>query len=162
MGVRLTAVEAWERLAAAHTGILTTLRRDGRPVPLPIWFVVLDRRIYLSTPAASRKATRIRRDARASLLVESGESWVELSAVLVQGTATVVTDPPKQARAAEALTVKYDGHARPDDRLPEAVRDFYAVERAVIRLDPDGEPTSWDNSRIRLLPAATPSLEGQT
>jgi PPOX class probable F420-dependent enzyme len=160
MGVRLEADEAWERLASAHTGILTTLRRDGRPVPLPIWFVVLDRRIYLSTPEASRKVGRVRRDARASLLVESGTSWVELFGVLVQGSATVVTDAAERTAAAEALARKYTDHARPDDRLPSAVRRFYSGERVVIRLDPDVEPVSWDNTRIRLLPEPTPTEEG--
>ena len=55
MGVRLTEDEAWAELAAAHTGILTTLRRDGRPVPLPVWFVALDRHVYVRTPARTRK-----------------------------------------------------------------------------------------------------------
>ena len=40
MSVRLSDEEAWAELAAAHTGIFTTLRRDGRPVTLPTWFVV--------------------------------------------------------------------------------------------------------------------------
>ena len=38
MGVRLDDDEAWAELDAAHTGILTTLRRDGWPVSLPVWF----------------------------------------------------------------------------------------------------------------------------
>ena len=57
MGVRLTEDEAWAELAAAHTGILTTLRRDGRPVPLPVWFVALDRTIYVRTPGARTRSS---------------------------------------------------------------------------------------------------------
>ena len=41
MGVRLSEEEAWAELATAHTGILTTLRRDGRPVSLPVWLVAV-------------------------------------------------------------------------------------------------------------------------
>ncbi|MGH9137555.1 MAG: pyridoxamine 5'-phosphate oxidase family protein [Acidimicrobiales bacterium] len=44
MGVRLTDDEAWAFLENGHIGILTSLRRDGWPVSLPVWFVVLDRR----------------------------------------------------------------------------------------------------------------------
>ena len=47
MGVRLSEEEAWAELGAAHTGILTTLRRDGRPVSLPVWFATVGRRIYV-------------------------------------------------------------------------------------------------------------------
>ena len=32
MGIRLAPTEAWDVIAASHTGILTTLRRDGLPV----------------------------------------------------------------------------------------------------------------------------------
>ena len=43
----MTTDEAWGVLASAHTGIFTSLRHDGVPVSLPVWFVALDRRVYL-------------------------------------------------------------------------------------------------------------------
>jgi Pyridoxamine 5'-phosphate oxidase len=44
--------EAWEAVGAAHTGILTTLRRDGGPIALPVWFVVDDRTVAMMTDNA--------------------------------------------------------------------------------------------------------------
>ena len=82
MGVRLSEDEAWAELEHAHTGILTTLRQDGRPVSLPVWFVARDRRIYVRTPAKTRKVEHVRNDPRATFLVERGEKWVELCAVM--------------------------------------------------------------------------------
>jgi hypothetical protein len=55
-GIRLSVDEAWDTIDRAHTGILTTLRRDGVPVSLPVWFVVLDRRIYVSGPANTKSS----------------------------------------------------------------------------------------------------------
>ncbi len=75
--IRLTPEEAWDFVEGAHTGILGTLRSDGMPIMLPIWFVVIERRIYVRTSADSKKAKRARRDARASFLVERGERWAE-------------------------------------------------------------------------------------
>lgn len=43
-GIRMGEDEAWAMLERSLVGIFTTLRRDGRPVALPIWYVVLDRR----------------------------------------------------------------------------------------------------------------------
>lgn len=77
MGIRLTTDEAWEALGAAHTGILTTLRRDGMPIALPVWFVVDDCTVAMMTPAGTKKIARVRRDPRASFLVESGKRWVD-------------------------------------------------------------------------------------
>ena len=65
MSIRLTPDEAWDVLGRAHTGILTTLRADGAPVTLPVWFVMLDRAICFQTPARAKKVARIRRDPRA-------------------------------------------------------------------------------------------------
>jgi hypothetical protein len=81
MGIRLDDDEAWAVLEAAHTGILTTLRADGSPVTLPMWFVALDRTICFTTFEGTKKLARVQRDPRASFLVESGERWAELRAV---------------------------------------------------------------------------------
>src|ERR1700761_4285918 len=58
--IRFTQDEAWEELASAHTGILTTLRRDGMPIALPVWFVAEDRTIAIMTPAGTKKIARVR------------------------------------------------------------------------------------------------------
>ena len=84
---RMTDDECWEFVTDAHTGILTTLRRDGSPIALPMWFACVDRTIYLQS--RGRKLQRIRNDSRASLLVEQGEQWAELKAVHVSGTAEI-------------------------------------------------------------------------
>jgi nitroimidazol reductase NimA-like FMN-containing flavoprotein (pyridoxamine 5'-phosphate oxidase superfamily) len=148
VGVALTPTEAWARLETAHTGILVTLRADGRPVPLPVWFVALGPRVYVRTPARSRKVANIGQDPRSSFLVESGTSWPELCAVLLQTEARVVVDPREAARATAALERKYAGHRHGDD-VPTATRAHYAGAHVVLALEPVGEPVSWDNRRLR-------------
>ena len=75
----MTEAEIWAFVTDAPTGILTTLRRDGVPVALPIWFACLDGAIYLQT--RGKKLQRIAHDPRASFLVETGHRWVDLKAV---------------------------------------------------------------------------------
>ncbi len=148
-GVRLSADEAWATIEASHTGILTTLRRDGVPIALPVWFVVLDRAVYLSTPGGTKKVARIRHDARSSFLVESGERWVELKAVHLTGRATIVEpDEALDQRITQALDEKYADFRMPTQELPSATREHYARSRAVIRFDPDERILSWDNARL--------------
>ena len=40
-GVRLSPDEVWSVIKGSHTGILATLRRDGVPIMLPIWFAAV-------------------------------------------------------------------------------------------------------------------------
>ncbi len=151
MGVRLSEDEAWEMLAASHTGIITTLRRDGWPISLPMWFAVIDRKIYMRTLAASKKALRIKRDERACFMVESGEAWKDLAAVVVPVRASLIDPASEEARRAlAAMGEKYKGFGLPQKQVPEATRKHYSASSVVIRLDPAGAMISWNNAKIRL------------
>lgn len=149
MSIRLTPDEAWAFVERAHTGILTTLRRDGFPVALPVWFVVLDRTVCFTTPPSGKKVARVRRDPRASFLVESGKAWTELAAVHLSGRLSEVTDGRTASLVDELFEAKYAAFRVPDHRMPAAARAVYR-ERVTLRLVPDDRFLSWDNSRIRL------------
>ena len=49
-------------LAAAHTGVLSTLRADGRPAAAPVWFVLDGGDVVVRTRSGSAKAAHVRRD----------------------------------------------------------------------------------------------------
>ncbi len=151
MSVRLTPEEAWSVIEASHTGIFSSVRADGVPVALPVWFVALDRCIYMRTPARSKKVARVRRDPRSSFLVESGERWAELEAVHLTGQADVLLDEGEVAsRVNELFTAKYDSFRTAPASMAADTRDHYAVSKAVIRFVPDDRIVSWDNRKLGL------------
>jgi PPOX class probable F420-dependent enzyme len=143
--VRLTKEEAWAVLAEAHTGILTTLRADGTPISLPMWFVVLDERIYVMTPAATKKVGRVTRNPRVSFLVESGTRWAELRAIHLTGEARVVDDDHMHRRVRLALDYKYATF-----RTEGGDRNVDDVVMVLIEIVPDDRILTWDNSRLAL------------
>jgi PPOX class probable F420-dependent enzyme len=152
MGIRLTSDEAWEAVGAAHTGILTTLRRDGMPIALPVWFVVDDRTVAMMTPAGTKKIARVRHDPRASFLVESGERWVELHAVHLTGRVEIVEDATSVSRIESAVNDKYAAFRPPVANLPAATQAYYASQ-VFLRFVPDGRILTWDNARIAMTEA---------
>src|SRR6267142_1127503 len=93
MGVRLSEEEAWAELDTAHTGILTTLRRA----------------IYVRTPAKTRKVEHVRNDPRATFLVERGEKWIELCAVMVYADVELLEPGDEFDAAWAAISAKYAG-----------------------------------------------------
>ncbi len=149
MSIRLTADEAWDVLDRSHTGILTTLRRDGSPITLPIWFVALDRTICFSAPSRTKKVARIRHDSRASFLVESGQRWAELCGVHLSGTVEVVDDDTERERIDKALNEKYASFRTARGNMPEETQAYY-TGRTFFRLVPTPRLLTWDNSRISL------------
>ena len=147
MSIRLTVDEAWEAVESAHTGILTTLRRDGMPIALPVWFVVDDRSVALMTPAGTKKIARIRHDPRASFLVESGEQYAELRGVHLTGRVKAVEDALATSRIEAAVEAKYAAFRPPADSLPAAAQAYYA-KQVFLRFVPEGRILSWDNARL--------------
>jgi PPOX class probable F420-dependent enzyme len=150
VGVRLDDDEAWAELTAAHTGILTTLRRDGRPVSLPVWFVAMDRHVYVRTPARTHKVGHVEHDPRATFLVERGERWAELCAVMLHADVTLLDVGAERDTVESTLTEKYAGFRTAETQLPDATRAHYAVESAVLKLTPVGRLVTWDNTKLRL------------
>jgi PPOX class probable F420-dependent enzyme len=149
MTIRLTLDEAWEAVGSSHTGILTTLRRDGMPIALPVWFAVDDRTIALMTPAGTKKIARIRHDPRASFLVESGERWAELRAVHFTGRVEFVNDLTDASRIEAAVTAKYAAFRPAAANLPAATQAYYA-NQVYLRFVPEGRILTWDNARITM------------
>jgi general stress protein 26 len=147
VSIRLSPDEAWDVLARSHTGILTTLRADGSPVTLPIWFVALDRTICFVTPSRTKKVARIRRDGRGSFLVESGKRWAELCGVHLSGTIEAVDEEAAKARIDAALDEKYAAFRTAATAMPGATREYYAA-RKFFRLVPGPRVLTWDNSRL--------------
>lgn len=148
-GVRLSADEAWEVIERSHTGVFTSLRRDGVPIALPVWFVALDRRIYMTTPGASKKVVRLRHDARSSFLVESGELWAELQAVHLTGRAEILdADDALEHHIRLAQDAKYAPFRAAPTVMPAATKQHYAQRSAFIQFEPDDRIVSWNNARL--------------
>jgi PPOX class probable F420-dependent enzyme len=145
--IRLTEDEAWAFIESAHTGILTSLRADGMPITLPVWFVTDGRSVVFSTPSRAKKVARLRHDPRASFLVEDGEKWAELRAVHLTGHVEVIEDDDAIAAIEAAVAVKYAEFRTPSNELPDSSRARYAT-KTYLRLVPDDKVLSWDNRRL--------------
>lgn len=150
MSVRLSREEAWARIAGSHTGIVTSLRRDGMPISTPMWFCVVDDAVHFRTPRQSKKAARLRNDPKVGFLVEGGERWAQLWAVHLAGVATFVDDEPTIERVDVALGEKYAGFRTPRTEMPDATREHYERPFVVVRIEAEERIVSWDNARLGL------------
>ena len=74
-------------LAVNRYGILTTLRKDGSPIAVPVWFDWDGSSVRMFTNVASPKLRRLANDARASVLVANNvdekEKWVAFDGPIV-------------------------------------------------------------------------------
>lgn len=146
-GFRLTPEETWRYVADAHTGIMTTLRRDGMPIAMPLWFAAVDRTIFVNT--RGKKLRRIANDPRTSFLVESGEKWSELKAVHFTGVSEIVEpDDGLLTRIAAEMSRKYDHYRTDPHDMPEQVAAAYGAGMSWLRFTPHERVLSWNNRAL--------------
>jgi len=131
------------------SAVLTTLRADGRPVPLPVWYVAFDGALYFQTPVRSRKVGNIDSDPRVAVLIDDGERWEHLRGVLIQGAAELVTDEAVRTRVLAAFQKLFADLTTPAGQLPDATSNRYA-QLTVFRVALPDHPVSWDNRKLRL------------
>ncbi|MFQ5382577.1 MAG: pyridoxamine 5'-phosphate oxidase family protein [Dehalococcoidia bacterium] len=127
-------------LKEPHTGVIATLRRDGRPYTVPVWWLH-DEGVFWLTGTYSRVwCKQIFHDRRVSLCIEAGAP--EPGHVGVDGIAAPFEPPdfdiwPMSRRLAE----KYVG--RGDPSRAEAVEAFFANMQTEPRLLFRLEPKVW-------------------
>lgn len=68
----MTKAEIAAFLEGHLTAIVATNGHDGFPHAVPMWYVVIDEDVHTWTYRSSQKAVNLRRDPRATLLVEAG------------------------------------------------------------------------------------------
>ena len=96
---------AVERLSDGHNYWIATTRPDGRPHAMPVWGVWFDNRFYFSTGEQSRKARNIVENPQCVVGTERGTD-----AIVVEGTAELITDEAVRKRFAEFYSEKYQWH----------------------------------------------------
>ncbi len=156
MGVRLTEEEMNEFLNGGHTLIIATTRKSGEPFVMPIWYVWMDGAFWTRTGMDSPKVKHIQRDPRVCCMVEEGEQWADLRAVIASCDAEIVADQAVFDRISDAIDKKYENFKMQQGAVPEATKKHYASTRAIIKMTPrQGEKIrSWYNRKIRPKAAA--------
>jgi PPOX class probable F420-dependent enzyme len=151
MGVQLDQGEIDDFLTNSHTLILATLRKSGAPFMTPLWYVYLDGSLFVRTRSRSPKVQHIRRDPRVCCLVEEGEKWVDLKAVIINCNAEIIEDDPDlEARVSQAMGEKYSAFRTSSKAMPSATKKHYSTSSALIRMTPEPEGIrSWHNRKLR-------------
>ena len=117
-------------LQGTRTGKLATVRRDGRPHVVPIWFVLDGDDVVLTTGADTVKGRNIRRDPRVCLCVDDEDP--PYAYVMVEGEAQISEDPDELLSWATRLGHRYMGA----DRAEEFGRRNAVEGELLVRIRP--------------------------
>lgn len=128
----MSRAEAYAFLAeGTRTGKLATVRPDGRPHVVPIWFVVDGEDLVFTTWYSSVKGSNLAQGGRAALVVDLEEP--PYAYVLVEGETTISDDMDQLLAVATRTGGRYMG----PDRAEEFGRRNAVEGEVVVRLRPD-------------------------
>lgn len=116
--------------AGTRTGKLAYTSADGRPLVVPVWFIVEDGTLVFNTGKDTAKGRALARDPRATLCVDLEEA--PYGFVQVQAAAELSEEPAELVRTATAIAARYMGQ----DRAEEVGKRNGVPGELVVRLRP--------------------------
>src|SRR3989442_8093592 len=111
-------------LATKQIALLATVRADGAPLAMPMWFLQDAATLTMISVEGTQKVRNLRRDPRVCLVAEAGGGGQDIRGPTVLGRAEILTHGPERLALAERFHEKYPplasllgGRAMPANRL---------------------------------------------
>lgn len=130
---------ARELLAAPLIANLATLNKDGSIHLVAMWFLWQDGAVLIPTSRSTRKARNLRRDPRATVMIDDSRGGFDLRGITLFGRAELVD-------GAEAIKLNRQIHRKyvEDEGLAlDAVRSYLSSDDVTVRFRPE-RVSSWD------------------
>lgn len=145
--IRMTPEEVRAYLLSQRRIILVTNGSDGMPHPVPMNYGLDDDgRILITSFSKAQKVRNLERDPRATLLVESGETYAELKSVIAYADAEILTDPEEIAAGMARINADTKLSGSISGGMSEQVRASIA-KRVLLRFTPF-RTVSWDHAKL--------------
>jgi len=139
--IQMTEAEVLTFLDEERTVVCATNGPRGFPHLMPLWYVVRDGEIWAWTYAKSQKVKNLERDARATLQVETGESYDQLRGVMFECDVIVHRETSLVQAFGEELFQRYVG-----DPATEMVA-AQAPKRVALQFREQRRAT-WDHRKL--------------
>lgn len=144
--ITMTEAEIGAFLDEERTITVASINADGTPHLTAMWFAYLEGTIRFWTFAKSQKVVNLRRDPRASVLCEAGETYEELRGVSITGPVDVIDDRDQVLAFGMAVHARYWGETG-DEAETRAAVEAIGAKRALVVVHPERIAT-WDHRKL--------------
>jgi PPOX class probable F420-dependent enzyme len=146
--IEMTTEEIKAFIDSQRTANLASIGVTGHPHVVAMWYGVIDGQLWFETKAKAQKTVNLRRDSRATVLLEDGLTYDTLRGVSLEGRAVVVDDPDALWAVGVSVWERYTGP------YTEEMRPFVEVmlnKRVAVRMDVE-RIRSWDHRKLGMQP----------
>jgi PPOX class probable F420-dependent enzyme len=145
--IKLTPDELEELLGSERVAIVSSNGPRGWPHSMPLWFVPRQGEVWIWTYAKSQKVRNLERDPRATVLLETGDSYGELRGAMIEAEAEIHRDFETVIGFAEELTLRYSEGISSVEGDAKAALEAQAPKRVAIRFRAVRTAT-WDHRKL--------------
>ncbi len=139
--------EIWRFVDSREKLYVSFPMEDGYPHVTPVWFCVLDKKLYFRTQDYKVKV-KLAKGGKACCTLDEGRTYRELRGVVTWGRRRVVAEARLVDRIEKIMRMKYREQQWKASEMPASwVEERKAEKRAYIEIVPE-RISSWDNSRI--------------
>ena len=146
--ITMTDDEIADFIEQRRTATMATIGPHGLPHLVAMWFAVIDGVIWFETKGRSQKAVNLGRDNRITVLLESGNTYNELTGISLEGRGVIVDDPDALWAVGVSVWERYTGP------YAEELRPFVELmlhKRVAVRVDVE-RIRSWDHAKLGMDP----------
>ncbi len=145
--ITLSPEEQAELLDEERVVVISSLGPRGWPHSMPMWFTVRDGEIWIWTYAKSQKVKNLERDPRATLLVETGDEYLELRGIQIEAEAEIISDFDTVFEFGKELTIRYSEGIDSIEGDAATAMQAQAAKRVAIRFTAMRTAT-WDHRKL--------------
>jgi nitroimidazol reductase NimA-like FMN-containing flavoprotein (pyridoxamine 5'-phosphate oxidase superfamily) len=145
--IRMTPAEVLAYLHEQRRIIVVSIGVDGMPHPVPMNYGVDDEgRVVIATFAKSQKVKNLERDPRGTLLVESGDTYAAMRAVMAWCDAEIIRDSAEIEACRAFMRTASSEAIEPDSLRADQIKASWA-KRVIVRFTPY-RTASWDHAKL--------------
>jgi PPOX class probable F420-dependent enzyme len=145
--IKLSDNERRELIDSERIVVVGSFGPRGWPHLMPVWYVPRQGEIWTYTYAKSQKVRNLERDARATLLIETGHEYQELRGVMIEAEAEIHRDSDTVFTLAQELTVRYTEGLESVEGEGKSALEKQAAKRVAVQFHPR-RVASWDHGKL--------------
>jgi nitroimidazol reductase NimA-like FMN-containing flavoprotein (pyridoxamine 5'-phosphate oxidase superfamily) len=143
----MTDEEVWGFLDSRDRLFVAFPAEDGFPHVTPMWFCILNKRIYLRTQDYKVKV-KLASSGKVCCSIDDGRRYKELRGVTIWGSSRIVSERSLIRRISMSMNARYRREQWTPSEMPRSwVLERKAEKRAYIEIVPS-RISSWDNRKV--------------
>lgn len=139
--MKMTSEQLGQYLAGPRIARVATVRPDGSPHVVPVWYEWDGTTLRFDTPPDFRKGRNLLNDPRLAVVIDSTQGGLRYCGVVLEGTATFVRDPEAALAIAERIYRRYLGAEGLRSSTPQKM--LHGSAHLIVELVPSRVLT-WD------------------